>query len=113
MICVACACCLLCGCRYVQRSVDVERVQLELAAACEGEGGCSSSISELQLERFVLASVARTPLVAGFSPPLHADFLPFYVFTAVRRFLFFLDPQRYVCCLSVSVHLAAFTTHYY
>lgn len=85
----------------MQRSVDVERVQLELAAHasscrdCNASGrGEGRSITEQELEQFVLASVARTPLVANFSPPLHADFMPFFVFTAVRRFLFFLDPLR-------------------
>jgi hypothetical protein len=70
----------------------VERVELELAAHVSSTK--NGVITEQELESFVLASIPRTPLVAGFSPPLHADFLPFYVFTAARRFLFFLDPQR-------------------
>lgn len=82
--------------KYVQRSVDVERVQLELASyASSGQAGViASHITEQELESFILSSMSSTPLVANFSPPLHEEFLPFFVFTAVRRFLFFLDPMR-------------------
>lgn len=77
----------------MQRAVDVEHVQLELAAQCPG--GSEQQLTEQQLECFVLAAVPLTPLLSALSsPPLPPPLLPFLVFTAVRRFLFFLDPQR-------------------
>mmetsp|Transcript_3322 Transcript_3322/g.5196 ORF Transcript_3322/g.5196 Transcript_3322/m.5196 type:complete len:503 (+) Transcript_3322:45-1553(+) len=105
--------------KFVQRSVDVETVYVELASyaatflesvpvpsasfrSSSGsvlafsesgqQGACEPYITEPELERFVFDSVNHVPLLV--EADMHESFLPFYVFTAVRKLLFFLDPQR-------------------
>jgi hypothetical protein len=58
------------------------------SSRCQGE----PFVTEQELERFIFDSIPHIPLVMEAN--LHESFLPFYVFAAVRRLLFFLDPLR-------------------
>jgi hypothetical protein len=74
--------------RYVRRSIDVETTALQLLAhARELTNGY---MTEQELERYIFELI---PEMRG-CQRLHESFYPFYVFTASRRFFFFLDPQR-------------------
>ncbi len=49
-------------------------------------------MTETEVEAYLFDSIPHIPLLI--SAKLHDTFLPFYVFTAVRRIFFFLDPLR-------------------
>jgi serine/threonine-protein phosphatase 2A regulatory subunit B'' len=54
----------------------------------DGTGdGC---LREHELENYIFEAIPSVPDLAG----LQENFFPFYVFTAVRKFFFFLDPNR-------------------
>ena len=106
----------MCPGRYVQRCVDVETVEVELASYANmylgsipvpvvrslspllqlpgrrAQGHGEPYVTEQELERFIFDSIPHIPLVMEAN--LHESFLPFYVFAAVRRLLFYLDPLR-------------------
>lgn len=67
---------------------------LTLSRKGKASGRCQGEpfVTEQELERFVFDSIPHIPLVMEAN--LHESFLPFYVFAAVRRLLFFLDPMR-------------------
>jgi hypothetical protein len=75
--------------RFVQRSIDVENVSLQLIAHA-AENSAQGFLNERELERFILD---RIPEI-GACAELPESFFPYYVFTASRRFLFFLDSRR-------------------
>lgn len=47
-------------------------------------------LREQDLENYVYDHIPTMPALRA----IHDNFYPFYVFTAVRRFMFFLDPKR-------------------
>ena len=75
--------------RFVQRTIDVETVSLQLVAHA-AENSAQGFLNERELERFILD---RIPEI-GACVELPESFFPYYVFTASRRFLFFLDSRR-------------------
>ena len=75
--------------RFIQRSIDVELVSLQLIGHGK-ESNYLGYINEQELERFILN---RIPEI-GACEDLPESFYPYYVFTASRRFLFFLDARR-------------------
>eukprot|EP00596_Hydrurales_sp_CCMP1899_P007168 CAMPEP_0119047896 /NCGR_PEP_ID=MMETSP1177-20130426/55670_1 /TAXON_ID=2985 /ORGANISM="Ochromonas sp, Strain CCMP1899" /LENGTH=396 /DNA_ID=CAMNT_0007023055 /DNA_START=233 /DNA_END=1423 /DNA_ORIENTATION=+ len=76
--------------RFVQRSIDVENTCLQLIKYAKGKDSAMGFINELELERFILG---RIPDISA-CDDLPESFHPYYVFTASRRFLFFLDSRR-------------------
>ena len=47
-------------------------------------------LRETDIENYIFNLIPDLPALAGMSTAFH----PFYVFTATRRFMFFLDPKR-------------------
>ena len=99
--------------RFVQRTIDVEAVTVgllrhtvcdeDIAAAVSedsegswsvnglsGKDGNLGFITEQELERFIFELI---PSIPG-CRELDIRFYPFYVYTASRYFLFYLDPRR-------------------
>lgn len=54
------------------------------------DGRGTGSLRESELERYIYDFIPEMPLAQSMDEKFHA----FYVFTAVRRFMFFLDPKR-------------------
>jgi len=52
----------------------------------EGKG----FLKETDLEMYIYDKIATMPMLMK----MHENFVPYYVFTAVRRFMFFLDPKK-------------------
>ncbi len=63
--------------------------QLRIALTCYDEMG-HGYLREQDLENYVFEQIRSLPQLTG----LEEDFYPYYVFTAVRKFVFFLDPMR-------------------
>ncbi len=76
--------------RFVKRSLDVEVISLQLIAQVHSNDSSLGFINEQELERFILAKIPEV----GACQELPESFYPYYVFTASRRFLFFLDSRR-------------------
>jgi len=75
---------------FIQRSMDVEATLLQLMqCASKGLAG-GGYITEKELERYLFKLI---PELSGHEAISRA-FYPYYVFTAARRFFFFLDPKR-------------------
>ncbi len=74
--------------RFIQRKLDVEMVSLQLLPYSIEYP--NTYITEQELERFIFHFVQRMPSCQQLDPA----FFPYYVFTATRRFFFFLDPKR-------------------
>ncbi|CAN0483450.1 unnamed protein product, partial [Discosporangium mesarthrocarpum] len=47
-------------------------------------------LNEQDLESYIYDLIPTIPSLRS----MHENFFPFYVFTVVRRFMFFLDPKR-------------------
>jgi len=73
--------------RYVMRKVRLTRLRISLT--CYDEIG-QGYLREQDLENYVFEQIPSLPQLQG----LEQDFYPYYVFTAVRKFMFFLDPMR-------------------
>jgi len=63
--------------------------QLRISLMCYDELG-TGFLREQDLENYVFEQIPNLVQLAGLEP----DFYPYYVFTAVRKFVFFLDPMR-------------------
>ena len=78
---------LSCLMHFVNRKVELDRINIQLQYYdMVGEG----SLRECDLENFVFELV---PTLRGLES-LPADYVPFYVFTVVRKFMFFLDSRK-------------------
>jgi len=75
--------------RHFQRSIDVETTILNLCSYSVGAAE-RGVILEHELEHFLSELLPKIPHLRA----IHESFKPFYVYTASRRFLFFLDPKR-------------------
>eukprot|EP00823_Brevimastigomonas_motovehiculus_P009181 TRINITY_DN8845_c0_g1_i1.p1 TRINITY_DN8845_c0_g1~~TRINITY_DN8845_c0_g1_i1.p1 ORF type:complete len:482 (+),score=107.63 TRINITY_DN8845_c0_g1_i1:19-1464(+) len=73
--------------RYIMRKVRL--AQLRISLGCYDEIG-QGFLREQDLENYVYEQIPSLPQLQG----LEFDFYPYYVFTAVRKFIFFLDPTR-------------------
>lgn len=73
--------------RYIVGRVSLEHFRVRLSAYDNAGGGF---LTEHDLEMYVFESIPEAPDLAA----LQENFYPFYVFTAVRKILFFLDPHR-------------------
>ncbi len=73
--------------RYITKKVRLG--QLRIALTCYDEMGYGY-LREQDLENYVFEQIPSLPQLTG----LEVDFYPYYVFTAVRKFVFFLDPMR-------------------
>ena len=73
--------------KYVQRSVDVEAVSLQLLAHAKETAGY---INERELERFLYERIPEIGACAA----LPESFYPYWCFTAARFILFFIDARR-------------------
>jgi len=71
----------------VDRATCVAKTQLTMRPYDASKKG---SLREHELERYIYDFIPEMPLADGMDEKFHA----FYVFTAVRRFMFFLDPKR-------------------
>jgi hypothetical protein len=72
---------------FVNRKLELDRVNIQLQFFdMVGEG----YLRECDLENFVYELV---PSLRGLDG-IQQEFVPFYVYTAVRKFMFFLDPLR-------------------
>jgi serine/threonine-protein phosphatase 2A regulatory subunit B'' len=72
--------------RRLQRTLDVETTFLDLASYASS----TAYITEEELERYIYDIISQI----GSLEKLPDSFKPFYVFTASKRFFFFLDPKR-------------------
>ena len=73
--------------RYVTKKVQLTRLRISLT--CYDDIGYGY-LREQDLENYVYDQLATLPPLLS----LERDFYPYYVFTAVRKFIFFLDPHR-------------------
>jgi serine/threonine-protein phosphatase 2A regulatory subunit B'' len=73
--------------RYVTKKVQLTRLRISLT--CYDDIGYGY-LREQDLENYVYDQLATLPPLQS----LERDFYPYYVFTAVRKFIFFLDPHR-------------------
>jgi len=67
----------------------VRLTRLRISLTCYDEVG-QGYLREQDLENYVFEQIPSLPQLQG----LEQDFYPYYVFTAVRKFMFFLDPMR-------------------
>lgn len=72
---------------YIVRKVHINQSRVELSYYDEKRGGY---LREKDMENFIFELIPRLPQLNT----LQEEFYPFYVFTAVRKFFFFLDPKR-------------------
>jgi Ca2+-binding EF-hand superfamily protein len=72
---------------YVVRRVGL--TQIRIALTCFDEVG-HGYLREHDLENYIYDAIPGLPQLQSLEP----DFYPYYVFTAVRKFAFFLDPLR-------------------
>lgn len=72
--------------RYVQRDIDISTVYCDLMI----HSSDSRYITETELENFLFQYIPRVKVLAA----MPAAFRPYYAFTAVRKFFFFLDQKR-------------------
>jgi len=73
--------------RYLTRKIQLTRLRISLA--CYDDLGYGY-LREQDLENYVYDQLGSLPPLLS----LERDFYPYYVFTAVRKFIFFLDPHR-------------------
>jgi len=78
--------------RFIQRSMDLEATICGLLMHAIGkETSPLGFITEKELELYILLRlIPEIPSCRS----LHQSFHPYYVFTAARRFFFFLDPKK-------------------
>eukprot|EP00929_Paragymnodinium_shiwhaense_P113874 TRINITY_DN82168_c0_g1_i1.p1 TRINITY_DN82168_c0_g1~~TRINITY_DN82168_c0_g1_i1.p1 ORF type:complete len:475 (+),score=139.99 TRINITY_DN82168_c0_g1_i1:139-1563(+) len=72
---------------FVVRKVTLKQTRVELSYYDEKRRGY---LREKDMENFIFELIPRLPQLNS----LQEEFYPFYVFTAVRKFFFFLDPKR-------------------
>jgi len=72
---------------FVVRKVNIRQTRVSLSYY--DQLGCGY-LREKDMENFIFELIPTLPQLAS----LHEEFYPFYVFTAVRKFFFFLDPKR-------------------
>ncbi|CAM9795224.1 unnamed protein product, partial [Phaeothamnion confervicola] len=73
--------------KHVYGSICLQKTKITLHYYdTEGRGW----LREQDLENYVYDLIPTMPTLQS----MHDNFFPFYVFTAVRRFMFFLDPKR-------------------
>lgn len=72
---------------FVVRKVTLKQTRLELSYYDEKRRGY---LREKDMENFIFELIPRLPQLNS----LQEEFYPFYVFTAVRKFFFLLDPKR-------------------
>ena len=72
---------------FVVRKVSVTQLRISFTVYDEVGAGY---LREQDLEYYIFDQISTLPQLAR----LERDFYPYYVFTAVRKFLFFLDPLR-------------------
>jgi len=72
---------------FVVRKVTMKQTRVELSYYDEKRRGY---LREKDMENFIFELIPRLPQLNS----LQEEFYPFYVFTAVRKFFFFLDPKR-------------------
>jgi len=72
---------------FVVRKVNMKQQRFELSYYDEKRRGY---LREKDMENFIFELIPRLPQLNS----LQEEFYPFYVFTAVRKFFFFLDPKR-------------------
>jgi len=72
---------------FVVRKVTLKQTRVELSYYDEKRRGY---LRERDMENFIFELIPRLPQLNS----LQEEFYPFYVFTAVRKFFFFLDPKR-------------------
>jgi serine/threonine-protein phosphatase 2A regulatory subunit B'' len=73
--------------RYISKKIQLTRLRISLT--CYDDIGYSY-LREQDLENYVYDQLESLPPLKS----LERDFYPYYVFTAVRKFIFFLDPHR-------------------
>lgn len=72
---------------YVVRKVNIKQTRIQLSYYDTiGHG----YLREKDMENFIFELIPTLPQLSQ----LQEEFYPFYVFTAVRKFFFFLDPKR-------------------
>ncbi len=72
---------------YVVRKVNIKQTRIQLSYYdTVGHG----YLREKDMENFIFELIPTLPQLSQ----LQEEFYPFYVFTAVRKFFFFLDPKR-------------------
>lgn len=76
--------------RFIQRSMDVDSTLLHLLRYAKNGLLPGGYIVEQELERYLFNSI---PEISGYEK-MPSSFHPYYVFTSVRRFFFFLDSKR-------------------
>eukprot|EP00416_Gambierdiscus_australes_P035577 CAMPEP_0171099516 /NCGR_PEP_ID=MMETSP0766_2-20121228/51775_1 /TAXON_ID=439317 /ORGANISM="Gambierdiscus australes, Strain CAWD 149" /LENGTH=462 /DNA_ID=CAMNT_0011559161 /DNA_START=106 /DNA_END=1494 /DNA_ORIENTATION=- len=72
---------------FLVRTVNIRQTRLHLGSY--DVLGCGY-LREKDMENFIFELIATLPQLKS----LQEEFYPFYVFTAVRKFFFFLDPKR-------------------
>mmetsp|Transcript_1279 Transcript_1279/g.3115 ORF Transcript_1279/g.3115 Transcript_1279/m.3115 type:complete len:468 (+) Transcript_1279:163-1566(+) len=72
---------------FVVRMVNIKQTRVELSYYDEKRRGY---LREKDMENFIFELIPRLPQLNS----LQEEFYPFYVFTAVRKFFFFLDPKK-------------------
>jgi len=73
--------------KYINMKIQMERIHIQLQFYdMLGEG----YLRECDLENFIFELIPSLRGLDGLQP----DFVQFYVYTAVRKFMFFLDPKR-------------------
>lgn len=72
---------------FVVRKVNIRQTRVSLSYY--DQLGCGF-LREKDMENFIFELIPTLPQLNS----LHEEFYPFYVFTAVRKFFFFLDPKR-------------------
>ncbi|CAM9771795.1 unnamed protein product, partial [Hapterophycus canaliculatus] len=73
--------------KHVYESVTLQKTRLTLHFY---DSEALGFLREQDLENYVYDHIPTMPALRA----IHDNFYPFYVFTAVRRFMFFLDPKR-------------------
>jgi serine/threonine-protein phosphatase 2A regulatory subunit B'' len=73
--------------RFIRLHAQLASVRRKLCTYDSSGDGC---LREHDLENYVFEVIPELPDLAG----LQENFYPFYVFTAVRKFFFFLDPNH-------------------
>ena len=75
---------------FIQRSIDVESTLLHLLLSAKDGFAAGGFITEKEFERYLFKLI---PELSGHAC-MPKSFYPYYVFTAARRFFFFLDSKR-------------------
>jgi serine/threonine-protein phosphatase 2A regulatory subunit B'' len=72
---------------FVVRKVNIQQTRMQLSPY---DGLGCGYLREKDMENFIFELIPALPQLNA----LQEEFYPFYVFTAVRKFFFFLDPKR-------------------